>query len=194
MKNETKLNSVQRPNRDSQFDDLNRSTLHRQVTVQSPQPNSPAKKPAVICINVIILHSSASNVLHQYFSDQNPQSVSDFFYLLKVDEVRRYLWIHQFSKIPQKKFDRFLPWKFIQTKYIGILCTHLSRFALRIIKTNHMSCTLSLILTGQKSIKKFSVVFWKLNDFINTFWHHLTFYFCPNMHKTWSLCNIIYLF
>ena len=138
MKNETKLNSVQRPNRDSQFDDLNRSTLHRQVTVQSPQPNSPAKKPAVICINVIILHSSASNVLHQYFSDQNPQSVSDFFYLLKVDEVRRYLWIHQFSKIPQKKFDRFLPWKFIQTKYIGILCTHLSRFALRIIKTNHM--------------------------------------------------------
>ena len=105
MKNATKLNSVQRPNRDDQFDDLNRSTLHRQVTVQSPQPNSPAKKPAVICINVIILHSSASNVLHQYFSDQNPQSVSDFFYLLKVDEVR----IHQFSKIPQKKFDRFLP-------------------------------------------------------------------------------------
>jgi len=65
----------QRPNRDNQFDDLNRSTLHRQVTVQSPQPNSPAKKPAVICINVIILHSSASNVLHQYFSDQNPQSI-----------------------------------------------------------------------------------------------------------------------
>ena len=79
MKNETKLNSVQRPNREDQFDDLNRSTLHRQVTVQSPQPNSPAKKPAVICINVIILHSSASNVLHQYFSDQNPQSVSDFY-------------------------------------------------------------------------------------------------------------------
>ena len=73
------MNSVQRPNRDNQFDDLNRSTLHRQVTVQSPQPNSPAKKPAVICINVIILHSSASNVLHQYFSDQNPQSVSDFY-------------------------------------------------------------------------------------------------------------------
>ena len=82
MKNATKLNSVQRPNRDDQFDDLNRSTLHRQVTVQSPQPNSPAKKPAVICINVIILHSSASNVLHQYFSDQNPQSVSDFYFTL----------------------------------------------------------------------------------------------------------------
>ena len=33
------------------------------------------------------------------------------------DEVRMYLWNHWFSKIPPKKFDRFLLWKFIQTRY-----------------------------------------------------------------------------
>ena len=43
------------------------------------QPNSPAKKPSVIFVNVIILHSPASNVLHQYFSDKVPQSVSIYF-------------------------------------------------------------------------------------------------------------------
>ena len=106
MKNETKLNSVQRPNREDQFDDLNRSTLHRQVTVQSPQPNSPAKKPAVICINVIILHSSASNVLHQYFSDQNPQPVSDFYLPIKGQLISK--CVFKFPKKSTKFFQGFL--------------------------------------------------------------------------------------
>lgn len=59
---------------DNKVDDLNRTTLHGQVTVKE-QPNSPAKKPSVIFVNVIILHSPASNVLHQYFSDKVPQSI-----------------------------------------------------------------------------------------------------------------------
>ena len=107
------MNSGHRPNRDNQFDDLNRSTLHRQVTVQSPQPNSPAKKPAVICINVIILHSSASNVLHQYFSDQNPQSVSDFIYILhsETEKIWNLLVLKMISYV-------FLRRSFFRTTYI----------------------------------------------------------------------------
>ena len=41
--------------------------------------------------------------------------ISEVAFLMS-DEVRMYLWNHWFSKIPPKKFDRFLPWKVIQTR------------------------------------------------------------------------------
>ena len=80
-----------------------------------------------------------------------------------------YLWILCFSKLPPNKFGRFLPRKLIQARCM--LCTHLSRVGLRIIKTNHSLQN----LPGQKSKKFFWWYFGKINDSINTFWHHLTF-------------------
>ena len=59
---------------------------------------------------------------------------------------------------------------------LGMLCVQLSRVALRIIKTNYMYIyTLSIKSSKAKIYQMFSVVFWKINDFINTLWHYLTF-------------------
>ena len=71
---------------------------------------------------------------------------------------------HRFSKIPPKKFDRFLPWK----------------VALRIIRTNYVKPSRAEIC------QIFLVVFWKINDFLNTFRYYLTFSGC-SLHITISL-------
>ena len=46
-----------------------------------------------------------------------------------------YLWNHWLSKIPPKNLIDFCPKSLFR---LGMLCTHLSRVVLRIIKTNHM--------------------------------------------------------
>ena len=62
---------------------------------------------------------------------------------------------------------------------LGMLCAHLSRVALRIIKTKH-TFLLYKIFQGRKIYQIFSVVFWKIDDFMNTFRHYLTF--------IWKVC------
>ena len=57
--------------------------------------------------------------------------------------------------------------------HCGMLCTHLSRVTLRIIKMCHMYLVYKTF-QGRK-LSNFSVVFWKINNLINTFWHYLTF-------------------
>ena len=52
-------------------DELNRTILRTQVTRNDTDDQSPSKvkKPLVISTNVIVLHSPASNILHQYFKN-----------------------------------------------------------------------------------------------------------------------------
>mgnify|MGYP006863756856 CR=1 FL=1 len=54
-----------------------------------------------------------------------------------------------------------------------MLCTHLSRVPLRKIKTNQN--TWSIKPSRAEIYQNFLVVFWKIDDFINTFRHYLTF-------------------
>ena len=74
-----------------------------------------------------------------------------------------YIWNHRFSKIPPKIFIDFCSESLFR---LGLLCTHLCRVALRMIIKK---------ITFTYCIKPFSVVFWKIDDCINTFWHYLTF-------------------
>ena len=41
-----------------------------------------------------------------------------FFRLLKGQIICQNVFMKSFSKIPSKKFDRFLSWNFIQTRYV----------------------------------------------------------------------------
>ena len=75
--------------------------------------------------------------------------------------------IIDFPKYHQKNLKDFCPESLFR---LGMLSTHLSRVALRIIKTNHM------YLPSRAEIYQiFLVVCCKIDDFINTFWLHLTF-------------------
>ena len=81
-----------------------------------------------------------------------------------------YLWNYQFSKIPPKNLIDFCPERLFR---IGMLCTQLSRVALRIIKTNHIHLVYKTF--QGRNLSNVSVVFWKIDNSINTFWHYLTF-------------------
>ena len=89
--------------------------------------------------------------------------------------MRIYLWNHRFFKIPPKKFNRYLSWKF----------THLSIVSLRIITTNHMYVVYKTF--QGRNLSNFSVVFWNIVDFTNTFWHYLTF----KVHLFWKGLKIL---
>ena len=69
-----------------------------------------------------------------------------------------YLWNHWFSKIPLKKFDRFLPWKLIQNRYV-ILSPSQSCLE---NKQNKSHVPSLWKLPGQKSVKFFLWYFGKL--------------------------------
>ena len=75
-----------------------------------------------------------------------------------------------FPKYHRKNLIDFCPESLFR---LGMICTHLGRVALRIIKTYHIYLVYK---TFQGRIYQiFSMVFWKINDFINTFWYYLTF-------------------
>ena len=87
-----------------------------------------------------------------------------------------YLWNYQFSKIPPKNLIDFCPERLFR---LGMLCTQLSRVALRIIKTNHMHLVYKIF--QDRNLSKFSVVFGKIDNSIDTFRHYLTFSFSTKM-------------
>ena len=78
--------------------------------------------------------------------------------------------IIDFPKYHRKNLTDFCPESLFR---LGMFCTHLSRVSLIIIKTNCMHLVYKTF-QGRNPSKNL-VVFWKINDFINTFWHYLTF-------------------
>ena len=80
--------------------------------------------------------------------------------------------IIDFPKYHWKNLIDFCPENLFR---IGMLYTHLRRVALRINKTNHMYLFHKIFHGRNLACNFFSVVFWKIDDFINTFWHYLTF-------------------
>ena len=82
-----------------------------------------------------------------------------------------YLWNHQFSKNhPKNSIDFCLESLF----RLGMLFTHLSCLENNQNKS-HVPHLVYKIFQGRNLSNVFGVVFWKINDFINTFWHYLTF-------------------
>ena len=92
-------------------------------------------------------------------------------YVLKVQMISECIYeIIDFPKYHRKHLIDFCPESLFR---LGMLCTHLSRVALRIIKTNHMYLVYKTF--QGRNLSNFLVVFWKIDDFIDTFWHYLTF-------------------
>ena len=71
--------------------------------------------------------------------------------------------IVHFPKYHRKNLIDFCPERLFR---LGMLCTHLSRVTLFIIKTNHMYQS---IKSRAEIYQIFSVAFWKIDDFINAF-------------------------
>ena len=72
--------------------------------------------------------------------------------------------IIDFPKYHRKSFIDFCPENLFR---LGMLCTHLSRVNLRIIKTNHMYLVYKTF--QGRNLSNFWVVFWKIDDFTNIF-------------------------
>ena len=72
--------------------------------------------------------------------------------------------IIDFPKYHQKDLIDFCPERLFR---LGMLCTHLSRVDLRIIKTNHLYLVYKTFQA--RNLSNFLVAFWKIDDFINTF-------------------------
>ena len=74
--------------------------------------------------------------------------------------------IFDFPKYHRKNLIDFCPERLFR---LGMLCTHLScRVALSIIKTNHMYLVYKTF-QGKNLSNFFGGIFWKIEDFINTF-------------------------
>ena len=81
-----------------------------------------------------------------------------------------YLWNHQFSKIPPKNLIDFCPGRFYRLGTWDLFWL----FSRRLYSGECMSYLAWINFQGRNS-SNFLVVFWTIDDFINTFWLHLTF-------------------
>ena len=87
------------------------------------------------------------------------------------------LWNHQFSKIATEEFEVFLPWKVFKIGSYFCLCAPCK------VKAHNGKYKYLAYINFQG--RNFQLLFWKINDFINSFRLNLTF-----SYYFWFLCNI----